>query len=691
MNIQLGTSPNFYNKTNRAPVTKLCRMHTEFERRLDSSAPEVYDHCWAFSQFRTAQLAPEKFIEHVLSGSAWIPSVFKNGRRTNENWQQAELISVDYDNNVSMIDCLKVEFIQRYALLVHPSASSGKPGEDGQPIYKTRVIFRLDHPITGDFENYRMASRAVCRHLGLDADPASFKPAQLYYGSDNQVEAAYERPDHLLPIMILDDLITPLKAEIEQQRLELERRRTEQHYQPVAKDSDRASQSIQRVLDYAYRKVAGTMQDRTGAAHDQAWWLARFLMYWPVTEMEIERAMLDAARANGSVDKYGEHEMQRHIHNGIQAGKATDAEPLELPAQRAQPSAKTTPEPEPPRATTQERHGEPEIVPPLVAWRSSDDGMAAYRESLKTARSDGTIPLLFPFKALSHFDGFAHILDSGVLVGIVGMSGGLKTSFLETITDAWRRMDANDILWWGTEWSWDKMAGRAIQRYGGATLTAKSLHDLWLIERQHGIPPEQRHGVELPAYVQKESASIAEIITSWPGKSHQLDDPVSDVDLLLKLSAERITELSAQGRCIRVCVWDYVQLLDLYAAKNENEKVTSVLGKLKLFCIEHKLVGVVASQVTKAGSSSAKSGDEVLQSESGQYFRSDKFNLVLTLNPVYEGKLLTTRGVINVAKNSTGRTGIQTVFIDPSKFKWIDTKVPDNQQVRNDELPELEF
>lgn len=698
MTIKFGASSYFWNKENRAPSAKPCKMHTEIARKQDPSAAEVMDKCWAFSQFKPATATPEDFIHRILSGMAWTPSVFGgNGRRTNENWIQAELFALDYDNNVSVMDCLAVPFIQQYAMLIHPSSSSGKPDDDGNPIYKTRVIFHIDQPITGEFENYREAAQALCQHLKLDVDHSSYKPAQLYYGSTNVNEAPYIHPEHILPRAVLDALIAPFRAENERQRLESERLRAEQHYEPVPKDSDRASRSVQRTLEYSYRKVSGSPQGaRTSAAYGQAFWLGRFLAYWPITEMEIERTLMDASRANGAEQRYGASEMMRQIHNGIKDGKAADPEPLELPSRKtptAPPEPPPIPESEllPPPASVQERHGEPVLTSPSVTWLTSQDGMNAYRESLTKPRTDGTVPLLFPFKALAGFGGYARILDVGVLVGIVGMSGGMKTSFLETLTEAWRRMDANDILWWGTEWDYKGMTGRAVQRYGGATIEAKALHDMWLIEAEQGIPRDQRFGEPLSESVKRKSEDILGIIDSWPGRNHQLSEAVTDVNMLLQLSADRIIALRESGRRIRVCVWDYIQLLDLYTSKTESEKITSLLGKLKMFCIEHKVIGLVASQVTKAGSSAAKTGDEVLQAESGQNFRSDKFNLVLTLNPVYEGKLITTRGVINVAKNSTGKTGVQTVFIDPSKFKWIDSKVPENQQIRADQLPEVDF
>jgi hypothetical protein len=147
-----------------------------------------------------------------------------------------------------------------------------------------------------------------------------------------------------------------------------------------------------------------------------------------------------------------------------------------------------------------------------------------------------------------------------------------------------------------------------------------------------------------------------------------------DLDSLLSAAAERIETAKGQGRNIRIAVFDYVQLLEMRSVRTEAERINVVMGRIKAFCVEHKLIGIVASQVTKSSSSAARDGD-TLKAESGQFFRSDKFNLVLTLNPQFDGQLISQHGVINVAKNSTGKPGFETVFIDPSRFKWLDKKV----------------
>lgn len=300
--------------------------------------------------------------------------------------------------------------------------------------------------------------------------------------------------------------------------------------------------------------------------------------------------------------------------------------------------------------------------------------MQRYRERLTTAREDGKLPLSFPFKALHSFGGFCRVVSPGVMVGVVGMSGGMKTSFVETITDAWKQMDANDVLWYGPEWNWEKMADRAVQRYGGANMTDVLLHELYLQETARGVKP--RDGKALPDGMYRASLDASHAIEQWAGMNHYVEQMDVDIDDLLIGSAQRLADAKGMGRTIRIAVWDYLQLMDMRSARSEQDRITQILGRLKAFCVENSLIGIVASQVTKTASSDTKENQKLLTSEAGQFFRGDKFNLVLTLNPIYDGKMLTDRGYINVDKNSIGRTGAVEVGIKPSQLKWLDSVMP---------------
>lgn len=231
--ISYGISKHFYNKENRAPKHWIKRR-------------QRHDNLWAFASFPTVTTDHQEFIRHQLSGGAITPGCFERGR-ANKTWVKSQIIIGDFDDHVSVADCKKVSFNQQYAGLIYPSASSGKKRGYkskyrkrlvairrhstsipvvlhwtntlihrgfGPMVMKTRVVYFLDQPMTsempGGFETYRTGAMAVLQSLGLDVDPASFKPAQFYYGSDNCVEQPYINLDAVLPLAVVNQLAEEL-------------------------------------------------------------------------------------------------------------------------------------------------------------------------------------------------------------------------------------------------------------------------------------------------------------------------------------------------------------------------------------------------------------------------------------------------------------------------------------------------
>lgn len=308
----------------------------------------------------------------------------------------------------------------------------------------------------------------------------------------------------------------------------------------------------------------------------------------------------------------------------------------------------------------------------VVNWKSSDESLDYYKTSLEQAV--GFTPIVFPYRSLWEFGGYARVVVPGLLITVVGMAGGMKTAFVEMLTERWRQKDPNDVMWWGTEWDWMNMSDRAIQRYGGASLEQKALHTLWLHEVRDGKPIDERMGRELPAALIERSKLLADRIKAWPGKNYMTEEIVSDLDLLLEAQADQINDLRTRGRSVRFCVWDYLQLLDLSGAHSESERLSNVLGKLSTFGARHHVVGLTASQVTKNAAYAAKKEEESLHAESGQNFRSDKPKLIITLRPKQIGDTIATTAEIVVDKNNAGRTGKKLVRIDPAHYKWLDEK-----------------
>lgn len=274
-------------------------------------------------------------------------------------------------------------------------------------------------------------------------------------------------------------------------------------------------------------------------------------------------------------------------------------------------------------------------------------------------------PLINPLNVLHKFGGEAHILEPGQMVGIVGVSGTGKTSMLETIIDSLLRYKKN-VLVWSPEWKPEQFAQRAVQRYGGATMEAMRLHKLWQYEKSQGI--EHGDGVPLSAAVVSTAFDKAEMIGGFPGDTAYPIKSKMTIDEFLDRFPAMLSEFEKPFHALII---DYAQLLHALD-RTKNISMYDVLMRVKDLCLEHHLVGFVASQTTKADARNQQDST-LLDSSSARFVNEDAFNLFVTLNPerLADGTWANS-GVLNVVKNSTGRRGKVRVYMNLSMLSWID-------------------
>lgn len=643
--IALSISKHFLEKENTAPE--------RFSKKLNAMS-----NSWAFAAFDNVTWKPEQVIQHILDGRAVSVAATRNNHRKEEFFKSSQIMGIDFDKGPDVTGLLMNPLVDEYAFMIYatPSSTPEKP--------RSRALFVLDAPITDSLVYRRLIKRLLLAFEVVDADEICKDPVRIFYGSIGKKYS--DVPSARLPIEMLERL--PMHPD------ELPRPEPEIPLRLV-EPSDK--QGLSRLEAYARTAKENILNDlsllpdgqdmRHGAINAAVMQLAAFSKgAWPGFE-GWENDIRQLGRQWGRATQ----EIEASISGAYQKA---DPRPLGLPERPAPPALtmitpKTLTEPVVAQNATTEPESPP--LPQLPTWHTSVESMQRYRERLSKARADGKLPLVFPFRALHEFSGMCRIVMPGTMIGIVGMSGGLKTSFAETITEHWRQMDDNDVLWWGPEWDWEHMADRSIQRRGGANMTDIMLHELYLLEQARGM--KRRDGFPLKPSVYDLSMNLSKEIEAWPGMNHYIEQMDIDIDDLLMGSAQRLADARQMGRTIRIAVWDYLQLMDMRAARTEPERITTILGRLKAFCVEYGLIGLVASQVTKTASADTKENQKLLTSEAGQFFRSDKFNLVLTLNPIYDGKQLTDRGYVSVDKNSLGRTGAVEVIIDPSRLKWIDS------------------
>lgn len=647
-NLALSVSHHFHDKQNNAP------SHTNPETGEKSNR-------WAFAAFDNVIWTTAQVITHIRSGKAICVAATLNNHRKGDYFKSAQIMGVDFDKGPDVTGLLLKPLVYDHAFMVYATASS----TDAAP--RSRALFALDAPISDAADYRRLVKRLLLAFEVEDVDEQCKDPVRIFYGSAGRKVS--DVPDAVLPIDVLE--LLPLHPdELDKPAPEVPVRLIERSDKSGMTRLEAYARTTKENLLHELALLPDGHDMRHGAINAAVMQLAAFSKGgWTGVE-----GWESDIRAQGRQWGRATQEIEASISGAYQ--KATPR-PLALPDRDEKPHANgngngaiklATPEPPPPP-------GPSGLV--LPTWHTSAESMRRYRERLSIARTDGKLPLPFPFKALHSFGGFCRVLAPGVMVGIVGMSGGMKTSFVETITDSWRQMDPNDVLWYGPEWNWEKMGDRAVQRYGGANLTDVMMHELYLQEQARGLIV--RDGCALPKGVYEDSIRISHEIEQWAGMNHYIEQMDVDIDELLTGSAQRLADAKAMGRTIRIAVWDYLQLMDMRSARSEQERITTILGRLKAFCVENGLIGIVASQVTKTASGDAKENQKLLTSEAGQFFRGDKFNLVLTLNPQYDGKLMTDRGYINVDKNSIGRTGAVEVFIKPSHFKWLDSVAPQAQ------------
>jgi hypothetical protein len=311
-------------------------------------------------------------------------------------------------------------------------------------------------------------------------------------------------------------------------------------------------------------------------------------------------------------------------------------------------------------------------APPLTTEiRTSDESLTHYIERLEGKHIADITAAPFPFTILHPLGGFCEILKPRKMVGVIGLSGGGKTSFLESMVDILRQAGAFHTLWWGKEWRWDEMSDRAVHRHDGLTLTQMARYEMYLNETRNGGKPQ--YGVKPSDELIAKSAQIARDIQAWAGKVFYIDKSMG-LDETLAYAQTYLDEKKAAGYPVRVAVWDYASLFEVRGARSELEKISTGLGMVKEFGETNDLFTFVASQPRKDDAERVKAGDKVLTAEAAMYMNDHKFNLLVTLNPKYHEEQMLGWGVINVVKNSGGQTGQVAVKMDLPRLRWLDAK-----------------
>lgn len=631
--LTLSISQHFMEKTNNAP------MHTNKESGELSNQ-------WAFAAFDNVQWDAAQIIAHVAAGKAFSVARLKDGHRHRSKFVSSQIMGVDFDHGVNYLDIVNDElFALEYCFYGYPTASSTPENP------RCRLLFQLDQPITDGKTYIRLLKRLLHHYRDYQPDTGTKDEVRIFYGSR---QPGMSFPQTVLPIAVLEAL-PPHPDEIE-----------------VAREAPGITSANEDYSAYVKRSVEGILGTvsaaKQGERNATLNWAAHKLgqlvaSSWAgITRADCERWLENAApRGEGT----SESENRATIRSGLDAGFKEPAAP---------PEKKEPPKPAAPKTVDERIALAAPSLPPgelIVSSTALADGLEQEWAEVPQA------PLPFPLKVLHKFRGLCQMIAPGKMIGVVGISGGMKTSFCETLMDTWRRDNGVDVLYWGPEWTPMEMAARAVQRHGTiekptASYDDVQLHKRWNWEEANNVPFQIRAGKKMNDSMYRTSMEMLQVWRGYKGEGYYVKHMDMTLDELLAAIDRHMTVVKTQGKALRAIVLDYVQLTQLRDVRTETERVEQALGLVKAFVVDRQLVGLVASQARKHEAEGVREAGSVLTLESGQFVRSDKFNLVLTLNPIMQDKQLTNRAIISVEKNSAGRTGMQHVVIDPARLRWVD-------------------
>lgn len=312
-------------------------------------------------------------------------------------------------------------------------------------------------------------------------------------------------------------------------------------------------------------------------------------------------------------------------------------------------------------------------------------------------------PIILPFRSWHQFGGYAKIGWPGKLTGGVGMSGHGKTSWLNTAIDHLCKRGENGIglmpEFDGDEYQWDR-----LQRYSGydqhePLVTAEKMMEweLWKTEKKFGIPPDLREGRVLTPDEKRAVERVSLEVEGWPGE-FKLFPMDGSLESALLLMGDEVQDRRTRGELVTYAAFDYIQIIKSESKEDDDNTYEQTVDKIKKFCMRYKIHGLVTSQVNKTADKSARDGNKILNTTDMRYARDDKFNLLVTLNVMYDetGQMVKLAGssyyaaVANIAKNNKGRKGRINMIADFVHLRWLDKSWTRNQIDLNGSSPMLD-
>jgi hypothetical protein len=320
------------------------------------------------------------------------------------------------------------------------------------------------------------------------------------------------------------------------------------------------------------------------------------------------------------------------------------------------------------------------LLPPpkFVSTRQAD---RQYRAVNSGAAAIAGEIMTIPFASWHAYGGMCKLIQPRKVINIVGGSGTGKTSFAVAWTEFWMKQGFTGIFH-GDEWSAAEYQAQRVQRYGGMTADEWLENQVWIQDKQAGVPEGKRRGSPVSRELQERSDRISANLAKWTGRMEycEVDGTIQAVcaDMEVKILDQR-----RAGVRVGFVVFDYVQILDYALESGDSSRVAGIANYLKRWTRKVNIVSLVLSQANKVDTEKQKK-NVILGEESGNYITSNQANLHFTINPVFHERgdgewVKTDFGIINICKNSSGQSGYLRAKFDTKHLQWVDTPWTDSE------------
>lgn len=337
-----------------------------------------------------------------------------------------------------------------------------------------------------------------------------------------------------------------------------------------------------------------------------------------------------------------------------------------------------------------------------------DDALDNYTKRLKGAIRSEYPAILNPFSLLHQLEGNGLAITRPSMIGILGLSGGFKTSLMFHMVNILLNQGYSGIMW-TPEWLPEKNADRIVQQFGGLSMTEMKMLDRYYFEQdmiERGIIGEddpmifgRKPDEEKILYTEHVLNVMRERLR---GKLVYIKKSGLDAITFFELVEEAYGRMTDAGHQPTFLVVDYAQLMETPIDYRGKWDLTDTIALTKNKTEELGLATFISSQVRKADSQAATERDRDLDATSGLNFHDHKFNLFWAQRPV-EAIVQNSEGTrhfqivqISVTKNSEGKKakGDQSleIYVDLERLvAYEDPDDPNPLYIINPDDPDLQF